>query len=449
LTAYEIILKKRDGGELKRAEIEFMVEGFLGNAVTDYQMSAFLMAVFFVGMSDTETDDLTTVMLRTGSVLDLSAVPGRKIDKHSTGGVGDKLSLIVAPIAAAVGVRVPMISGRGLGHTGGTLDKLESIPGFRTDLSREEFERVVADVGMAIVGQSPDVAPADRSMYALRDVTATIECVPLIVSSILSKKLAAGLDGLVLDVKVGRGAFMRDIESARALGERLLATSCRLGLRADAVLTDMESPLGLAVGNALEVSEAVDVLSGKGPPEVRETSLVLSSRMILLAGIARAAEEAAARATEALDGGQAIERFARFVEAQGGDPSFIERRGLLPSASTVREVRSGAAGFVSRIDAREIGFASTELGAGRKEVGDAVDPAVGIEIVVPVGGEVGARDTVALVRGNDVDRAEAAAERVRGAFEVAPERPAARPRVLGILEGPGNRPRSSTEPPGR
>jgi pyrimidine-nucleoside phosphorylase len=444
LTAYEVILKKRNGGELSRAEIAFMVEGFLKNGVADYQMSAFLMAVFFVGMSDAETDHLTAVMLETGSVLDLSTVPGSKVDKHSTGGVGDKLSLVVAPVAAAAGVRVPMISGRGLGHTGGTLDKLESIPGLRTDLSRDEFERVVAEVGMAIVGQSPDVAPADRSMYALRDVTATIECVPLIVSSILSKKLAAGLDGLVLDVKVGRGAFMRNIESARALGERLLATAHRLGLPADAVLTDMESPLGRAVGNALEVSEAVDVLSGEGPPDVRETSLTLASRMLILAGLARDAEEASARAGEALDGGQALGRFARFVEAQGGDPSFIDRRDLLPGASVVREVRSDEAGFVARVDAMEVGLASTELGAGRMEVGDPIDPAVGIEIVVPVGGEVDEGGVLALVRGNDAGRADAAARRVWGAFDVRPERPARRPRVLGIIEGPGTRARTST-----
>jgi pyrimidine-nucleoside phosphorylase len=446
LTAYEIILKKRDGGELSRAEIAFMVEGFLENAVADYQMSAFLMAVFFVGMSDAETDDLTSVMLETGSVLDLSAVPGSKVDKHSTGGVGDKLSLVVAPVAAAAGVRVPMISGRGLGHTGGTLDKLESIPGLRTDLSRHEFERVVADVGMAIVGQSPDVAPADRSMYALRDVTATIECVPLIVSSILSKKLAAGLDGLVLDVKVGRGAFMRDVESGRALAERLLATAHRLGLPADAVLTDMESPLGRAVGNALEVSEAVDVLSGEGPSDVRETSLTLASRMLVLAGLARDGREASARANEALDGGQALGRFARFVEAQGGDPSFIDRRGLLPAASVVREVRSDEAGFVTRVDAMEIGLASTELGAGRREVGDPVDPAVGIEIVVPVGGEVHEGGVLALVRANDVGRAEAAVGRAGRAFEVGPEQPAPRPRVLEVIEGPGTRARTSTGP---
>jgi pyrimidine-nucleoside phosphorylase len=437
LTAYEIILKKRDGGELARAEIEFMVEGFLRDAVADYQMSAFLMAVFFTGMTEAETEELTTVMLRSGDTLDLSAVPGAKVDKHSTGGVGDKLSLIVAPVAAAAGVRIPMISGRGLGHTGGTLDKLESIPGLRTDLSRDEFERVVADVGMAIVGQSPDVAPADRKMYALRDVTATIECVPLIVSSILSKKLAAGLDGLVLDVKVGRGGFMRDIERARALAERLLETSHRLGLPADAVLTDMESPLGRAVGNAVEVAEAVDVLSGEGPADVRETSLALSSRMILLAGPAGGADEASDLAARALDGGAALERFARFVEAQGGDPSFIERRDLLPTASLAREVTSEAAGFVSRVDAMEIGLASTELGAGRKEVGEAIDPAVGIEIVAAVGERVDAGSVLALVRANEAERLEPAARRVRGAFEVGPERPSVRPRVLGVIESPG------------
>lgn len=435
MTAYEIILKKRDGGVLARSEIAFMIEGFLSESVTDYQMSAFLMAVFFVGMTDDETDELTTVMLETGEVLDLSTVSGAKVDKHSTGGVGDKLSLIVAPIAAAAGVRVPMISGRGLGHTGGTLDKLESIPGLRTDLTQGEFEAVVADTGMAIVGQSPDAAPADRKMYALRDVTATIECVPLIVSSILSKKLAAGLDGLVLDVKVGRGAFMRDLASARALAETLVATSERLGLRANALLTGMESPLGRAVGNALEVSEAVDVLKGGGPADVREVSLALASRMILLAGLAPAPEAASAKAARILDGGAALERFARFIEAQGGDTGFIERRALLPAASVVREVGAGGSGYVSRIDALEVGFASIELGAGRKEVGDLVDPAVGIEFAVAVGEEVAEGAVVALVRGNDAGRTEEAAVRVGRAVEISPERPEARPAVLGLLEG--------------
>jgi pyrimidine-nucleoside phosphorylase len=438
LTAYEIILKKRDGGELSRAQIELVVEGFLGGDVADYQMSAFLMAVFFVGMTEGETDALTTVMLNTGRVLELPGVPGAKVDKHSTGGVGDKLSLIVAPVAAAAGVSVPMISGRGLGHTGGTLDKLESIPGLRTDLSLGDFERVVADVGMAIVGQSSDVAPADRKMYALRDVTATIDCVPLIVSSILCKKLAAGLDGLVLDVKVGRGGFMRDVERARALAERLLGTSRRLGLPAEAILTDMESPLGRQVGNAVEVAEAVDVLGGAGPPDVRETSLALSSRMILLAGLADGPDESAALAAAALDEGAALERFARFVEAQGGDPSFIERRDLLPGASFVRKVESDRAGYVSRVDALEIGLASVELGAGRREVGDAIDPGVGIEIAVPVGEEVTAGSPIALVRGNDSDRTELAARRVKAAFEVAPEPPPARSRVLGLIDSPGD-----------
>ncbi len=293
MTAYEIIVKKREGKELAPREIEFMVRGFLSDGVADYQMSAFLMAVFFAGMTNAETETLTRVMLESGVVLDLSGIDGVKVDKHSTGGVGDKLSLVVAPIAAAAGVRVPMISGRGLGHTGGTLDKLESIPGLSTDFPPEEVRELVARVGMAIVGQSPEMAPADQRMYALRDVTATIECPPLIVGSILSKKLAAGLDALVLDVKVGRGAFVCDLDDARRLAERLISTAARLGLPAAALLTDMGSPLGRAVGNALEVAEAIRVLEGEGPSDVREVSVALAARMISLAGLAPDVEAAA------------------------------------------------------------------------------------------------------------------------------------------------------------
>jgi len=434
VTAYEVILRKRQGEELTPNEIEFMVRGFLSGAVADYQMSAFLMAVFFTGMSDAETETLTRVMLGTGSTLDLSEVSGAKVDKHSTGGVGDKLSLVVAPIAASAGVRVPMISGRGLGHTGGTLDKLESIPGFSTSVPPEEFLRLVSDVGMAIVGQSPEMAPADRRMYALRDVTATIECPPLIVGSILSKKLAAGLDALVLDVKVGRGAFARDIESARDLAARLKRIAERLGLPTTALLTDMESPLGRAVGNALEVGEALAVLKGGGPQEVRELSLALAARMILMAGLAPDVEGAARLAERELDRGAALEKFAEFVGAQGGDPRIVDDPDLLPSGTVVEEVRAERAGFVAGIDAREVGLAAVALGAGRTAVGDRVDPAVGIEILRAVADEVAEGDVVALVRGNDSGRAEVARTRVRAAFSISGE-PVGRPaRILEVLE---------------
>jgi pyrimidine-nucleoside phosphorylase len=435
VTAYEVILKKRDGGELSSSEIAFMVRGFLAGEVADYQMSAFLMAVFFTGMTDQETEILTRVMLGSGIVLDLSDVDGVKVDKHSTGGVGDKLSLIVAPIAASLGVRVPMISGRGLGHTGGTLDKLESIPGMRTDFSPAEFKRLVATVGMAIVGQSPSIAPADRTMYALRDVTATIECAPLIVGSILSKKLAAGLDALVLDVKVGRGAFMRDLGSARTLAERLVATAARFPLPATAVLTDMESPLGRAVGNALEVAESVEVLSGAGPGDVREVSIALAAEMIVLAGLAKDREEASRLAARSLDDGSALQRFASFVEAQGGDPAIVERPSILPSAPVTERVRADRAGHVVAIDALEVGLTSTSLGVGRKALGERIDPAAGIEIVASIGDEVRPGDVLALVHARREDAALAGAARIKGAFLIGPEAPRLVSKVLWVRGG--------------
>ncbi len=434
VTAYEIILRKRDGDELSSDEIRFMVEGFLAGDVADYQMSAFLMAVFFVGMTDAETETLTRVMLGSGATLDLSRVEGAKVDKHSTGGVGDKLSLVIAPVAAAAGVRVPMISGRGLGHTGGTLDKLESIPGLKTDFASGDVARLVDEVGMAIVGQSPEVAPADRRMYALRDVTATIECVPLIVGSILSKKLAAGLDALVLDVKVGRGAFMGTLETARRLAQALIATADRLGLPAVALLTDMESPLGRTVGNALEVVEAIDVLSGGGPPDVRETSLAIAARMIHLAGLEPVPAAALVRAEAVLTDGSALGVFERFVAAQGGDAAAVRDPSRLPRAANTREVVSPRPGHVVAIDALEIGLASLGLGAGRTTVDDPIDPAVGLEIVAPVGAAVSAGDPLAVVHWNDPTGIAAAVDRVGAAFALGDERPEPRSRLIEVLE---------------
>ena len=434
MNAYEIILRKREGEELTVEELEYMVLGFVDGRVPDYQMSAFLMATFFTGATDAETEALTRIMLGSGELLDMSGVPGPKVDKHSTGGVGDKLSLIVAPVAAAVGVRVPMLSGRGLGHTGGTLDKLESIPGMRTDFEPTEFTQLVADVGMAIVGQSPQLAPADRKMYALRDVTATVECVPLIVGSILSKKLASGLDALVLDVKVGRGAFMGDIEQARRLASALVRTAGRLGLPATALLTDMASPLGRMVGNALEVRESIEVLKGDGPFDVRETSLALAGRMILMAGLASGAEEAGTLATGALDDGRALEVFSRFISAQGGDTGVIDDPGALPRAAAVAEVTASGEGYVTGVDALTVGLAATGLGAGRRTVDETVDPAVGVEIVAPIGTAVGRGDVVALVHAREKDEAEGALTRVGAAFDYGPDEPRVGSRLLSILE---------------
>lgn len=429
-----MIRAKREGAELSPSDLEFIVGGYLDGTVADYQMSALLMAVFFRGMTDEETETLTRVMLRSGIVLDLSAVEGAKVDKHSTGGVGDKLSLIAAPIAAAVGVRIPMISGRGLGHTGGTLDKLESIPGFHTDFPPERVVELVSDVGMAIVGQSPKMAPADRKMYALRDVTATVECVPLIVGSILSKKLAAGLDALVLDVKVGRGAFMSDIDSARDLASRLISTAVRLGLPTTALLTDMDSPLGLTVGNALEVRESIDTLRGDGPRDVREVSLALAARMIVAAGCAGDVPSAWRDAESALDGGRALELFGRFVEAQGGDASVIDGVDTLPSAPVREVVRAPAGGFVGGIDAMGIGLSAVALGAGRATVGDEIDPSVGIEITAPVGAEVREGDSLAVLHASTDAAATAVSARVRAAFELCEDRVVTTSRILEAMD---------------
>ena len=429
MSAYELIRAKREGRELTRDELEFLVGGYLQGDVADYQMSAFLMAVYFQGMTDAETEALTRVMLGSGLVLDLTAIDGKKVDKHSTGGVGDKISLICAPVAAAAGVPVPMISGRGLGHTGGTLDKLESIPGFSTDFCPGEFERLVSEVGMAIVGQSPDMAPADRKMYALRDVTATIECPPLIVGSILSKKLSAGLDALVLDVKVGRGAFMKDVDSARRLAEQLIETASRLGLRARALLTRMDSPLGETVGNALEVREAIDVLKGGGPPDVRELSLALAAEMILLAGVSDEESEASVLAASELESGRALEVFSRFVEAQGGDRGVVDNPGSLPSAPMRLSVEAGAAGYVKSIDALEIGLAAVSLGAGRAAIGDELDPSVGIEVLAHVGTQVAVGEAVAVLHARDERTAGAARGRVADAFRLSGE-PVKRPSLL-------------------
>jgi len=434
MTAYEIIHSKRSGAALSRDEIAFMVDGYLAGEVADYQMAAFLMAVYFRGMSDRETEDLTRIMLASGIVLDLSRLEGAKVDKHSTGGVGDKLSLVVAPVAAAAGVLVPMISGRGLGHTGGTLDKLESIPGMRTDFAPDAFVRLVEEVGMAIVGQSPEMAPADRKMYALRDVTATVECAPLIVGSILSKKLAAGLDALVLDVKVGRGAFMKQVEEGRTLARLLISTASRLGLRASAVLTKMESPIGRTVGNALEVAESIDALRGSGPDDVRETSLELASRMIVLAGVEPSIEPARRRSEAALDSGDALQVFSQFVEAQGGDPRVVDDPGRLPQAAVTEDVVSDRDGWIVGIDALEIGLASTALGAGRTTVGDEIDPSVGIVISSPTGSEVASGDRLAVIHAETSGRAEQARDRVAAAFRFGGAPPASSPCVIDVLE---------------
>ncbi len=433
MTIYEIIKRKRDGGELGRAELELLIQGFVAGDVTDYQMSAFLMATFFTGMTKSETETLVRTMLASGETVDTSSLDGPKVDKHSTGGVGDKLSFIMAPIAAAEGILIPMISGRGLGHTGGTLDKLESIPGMKTAFSPREFRDLVGEVGMAIVSQSSEIVPADRKMYALRDVTATVECIPLIVGSILSKKLAAGLDALVLDVKVGRGAFMDSLERGRDLGRHLVDTAASIGLKATAVLTSMDAPLGAAIGNALEMMESVDVLKGEGPTDVRETSIELAAHMIHLGGLTSDLGEARIRAVAALDSGRALDAFRRFIVAQGGDPAFIETPSVLPSAPVVRDAMAPAEGYVDSIDALEMGLTSVELGAGRLTMAGSIDPAVGIELLVSVGDHVEAGRPVARIHASNDSANASAALRVLAAIHIVDEPLTPTGRILEII----------------
>ncbi|HEX8719651.1 MAG TPA: thymidine phosphorylase [Pyrinomonadaceae bacterium] len=418
----DIIRKKRDGGELSREEVASFVRGVVDGSWADYQSSALLMAVYLAGMTTGEMEALTQAMLRSGEVLDFSDVPSPKADKHSTGGVGDKTSLVIAPLAAACGAAVPMISGRGLGHTGGTLDKLEAIPGYRVHLELAEFRRILDRVGYAMMGQTAEIAPADKKLYALRDATETVESIPLIVASIMSKKLAAGLGALVLDVKTGSGAFMRDEGRARALARALVRTGHSCGVQTEALLTDMSQPLGSAVGNANEVQECIYIMRGEAGDEardVRDLSLELAARMVALSGVAPSLEEARAKVARALGSGAALERFRLNVEAQGGDPRVCDDP-LRLSDLTVREVRveSVHAGYVVAVDAAEVGRAVASIGGGRARVEDEIDPAVGYAARARVGQQVSAGEPLGLLYCRPGAEGEAAAARIRAAYTV-------------------------------
>ncbi len=434
--AYETIKAKRDGRALKPGEIRTLVDAYVRGDVPDYQMAAFCMAVFFRGMSDVETAALTEAMLLSGDVLDLSDVPGVKVDKHSTGGVGDKVSIALAPIAAACGVVVPMISGRGLGHTGGTLDKLESIPGFQVRLPVERFREVLARTGACLVGQTDRLAPADKRLYALRDVTATVESIPLIASSIMSKKLAEGIDALVLDVKVGSGAFMKRMEDAERLARALAGIGRRMGKRVVALLTGMDQPLGRAVGNALEVKEAVEVLRDEGPPDLRQVTFELAAEMIVLAGRAPDLDAAGKLVRAVVGDGRAFLKLCQIVEAQGGDPDALADHALLPAAKRTLEVRAPATGNVQAIDAEAIGLAAVALGAGRARMEDAIDPAVGLIVHRKVGDAVRAGEPLCTVHYGDAGREppESIAERVLRAYQIGEHPLGPEPLVLARIE---------------
>ncbi len=432
-TLVELIAAKRDGLRLANDEIARLVGGLSSGDLADYQMTAWLMAVFFRGLDDEETAALTDAMLHSGRTIDLSGVPGVKVDKHSTGGVGDKVSIALAPLVAACGVPVPMVSGRGLGHTGGTLDKLEAIPGFRTQIDADDFARIVRDVGCCMIGQTAEIAPADKRIYALRDVTATVECIPLIVASILSKKLAEGIDALVLDVKVGRGAFMRNEEDARALADALVRVGARAHKSIVALLTDMDAPLGRAVGNAVETREALDVLAGSGPPDVLECTLRLGAEMLVLGGRATAEEDARAQLLYAIASGAAARTAERMIEAQGGDPRVVADRQRLEVAADEVIVGAPAEGFVTRVDALGIGLAAVAMGAGRTRADQAVDHGVGILVDAKPGARVVRGTPLARLRVRRRSDAGEIVDRVRAAFAIGASPPEERPLVLGRI----------------
>jgi pyrimidine-nucleoside phosphorylase/thymidine phosphorylase len=429
----DLIHRKREGEELNNEEIAFLVDGYTNGEIPDYQMSAFLMAVFFKGMSDPEVSAFTDLLMRSGEVVDLSGVPGMKVDKHSTGGVGDKTSLIAAPLAASAGVIVPMISGRALGHTGGTLDKLEAIPGFRTNLSLDEFRQLLAEHGLAFIGQTTEVAPADGRFYALRDATATVESVPLIASSIMSKKLAIGLDAIVLDVKVGSGAFMKRQVEARRLAQMMVGIGRRMDKRVQALITDMNQPLGYAVGNALEIMEVAQTLQGAGPEDLTQLSIEIAARMIHLGKITKTLDEARDVAQRRLVDGSGYRKLKDVIAAQDGNPQVLDRFELLPNATGVREIASPRPGYVSAIEAEYIGQASQMIGAGRDTKEDVIDPAVGVILEVKVGQKVDAGAVLCRLYYTREDRLEDSAQLVEDAFRISGTAPEERQLILEVV----------------
>jgi pyrimidine-nucleoside phosphorylase len=426
----DAIAKKRDGLALSQDDIEVFVRGVTDGTIPDYQASALLMAIVLKGMTDEETAWLTDAMVRSGDRVDLSDIPGVKVGKHSTGGVGDKTSIVLAPIAAACGVVVPKMSGRGLGHTGGTLDKLESIPGFRITLTIEEFKSVLRDVGTSIIGQTAALAPADKKLYALRDVTATVESIPLISASIMSKKLAEGSSALVLDVKCGDGAFMKDLSRARELAASMVAIGTQAGVRTEAVITDMDAPLGCAIGNSLEIIECLDTLKGQGPADLTAVVVRLASRMVVMAGIASDDRTASARVAHALESGLALQTFARMVERQGGNPRVTENYALLPSSPARVICSASRAGYLTALKAEALGKASNVLGAGRATVGEPIDHGVGVVVLAKPGDRVTRGQ--ALVELHHRDRGvDEALEFCRSAIAIEDEPPPRREKVLG------------------
>jgi pyrimidine-nucleoside phosphorylase len=434
----DLIRKKRDGGELSSDEIQFLVRAYTGDEIPDYQMAAWLMAVLIRGMTGAELSALTGAMLHSGEVLDLSDIQGPKIDKHSTGGVGDKTSLIIAPVVAAAGVTVPMISGRGLGHTGGTLDKLQSIPGFNINLSLSEFRRVLKALGCGLIGQTAEIAPADKKLYALRDVTATVESPNLICASIMSKKLAEGIDGLVLDVKTGSGAFMKTEKDSVQLAELMVETGERMGKKMVALITDMDQPLGLKVGNALEVEECIEVMQGSGPADLREVSVELAAWMLYLADRTPSVDQGRQLASELIANGSALTRFREIIKHQGGDAGVIGDPRRLPQAQHQSPFPSPSSGFVNSIQCEQVGIASLVLGGGREKKEDLIDPAVGLILHKKVGDSVRQGEPLCTIRYNSDARLADARNLLQEAFRIAENPPGAkRPLIHRVISGKG------------
>ncbi|SFJ79356.1 pyrimidine-nucleoside phosphorylase [Brevibacillus centrosporus] len=429
----DIIAKKRDGGELTTEEIQFLVTGYTDGTIPDYQMSAWAMAVFFRGMTPRETGDLTMAMAGSGEQLDLSSLSGIKVDKHSTGGVGDKTTLVVAPLVAAAGIPVAKMSGRGLGYSGGTIDKLESFAGFAVERSREQFLQQVRDIGVSVIGQSGNLTPADKKLYALRDVTATVEAVPLIASSIMSKKIAAGADAILLDVKVGKGAFMKSIEEAEVLAKAMVDIGTQVGRKTVAVISDMNQPLGFAVGNALEVKEAIDTLAGKGPRDLTELALAIGSRMLVLGGLVEDEQSGRAKLEEIMASGKAVEKLAQMVEAQGGDKSDVYETSRLPKAAIIHELVASEDGYVAQIDAEAVGHASVVLGAGRLTKEMAIDLAVGMVLHKKRGDQVKAGDILMTIHANKEELLASALQELEGAIVLSTKPPVDQPLIYKII----------------
>jgi pyrimidine-nucleoside phosphorylase len=432
----DIIIKKRDGGALTRDEIGFFARGVTDGRFADYQATALLMAIFWRGMTPQETAWLTDAMMRSGDVIDLHDLPGAKVDKHSTGGVGDKVSLILAPLAAACGLKVPMMSGRGLGHTGGTLDKLEAIPGFKVMLSVPEFRAILQQVGCAMIGQTPQVVPADRKLYALRDVTGTVECIPLICASIMSKKLAEGIDSLVLDVKFGRGAFMKKKEDALTLARAMVDVGKAAGKPVWAQLTAMNQPLGRAAGHTTEVIESIECLKGRGPADLMEVTFALTGHMLVLGGRAKDAAAARQQMDAAIANGAALEKFRQMCAAQGGDPRVVDDYPILPTAKKLLEVRApaGTQGFVSEVDALKCGHAIMALGGGRAAVTDSVDHAVGIADLIKIGEPAAPGTLLCTLHVNDETKGARAEALIREAVRFTPAKPTPEPLIQDLIK---------------